>query len=517
MLAGAGAYWIWRCVVVLFRFLSLKVALNTPCKSWWRDETRRGALAAFFACAFWFPVATTPAFGATKGDNALPARIQTALNTFKVPTSAVSIVVRSESGEPVLQINGLRARNPASTIKILTSFIALETLGPAFTWPTQVHLLGILKDGRLQGDIAIKGFGDPYLVMEDFWKMLRELRRKGVREISGDLVVDDTYFASIEEDMGAFDGRPDRLYNVIPNAAMVNFQSARFIFNPSANGVNVDIIPPLPNLKLKNSLKPVRRRCGGYNAGIRIDVENDPLRDLVKISGAFPDQCEDYSLARSVLQPDSYLFGLFKQLWTELGGSFSGGVRRLAVPTEKPPFLVWRSRPFREIMTATNKFSNNLMTRMLLLTVGAELVGPPASTAGGIQAMRDFLQDRGYDISRLVLDNGSGLSRKARTDAWLLSEVLVDAYHSPFMPEFIASLPINGHDGTMRKRLRKKPLKGRAHVKTGRLDNVSALAGYVQARSGKRYVVVYMLNHRDAHRGIGNAIGDEIVSWVYQQ
>ncbi len=477
---------------------------------------RRGFdLVCLFACLV--SAVYTTAFAGTTAKQGLPTRIQAALDRFKVPASAVSIVVRTVAGDPVLTLNAAKARNPASTIKVLTSFTALETLGPSFTWPTEVHLLGKLANGRLEGDLGIKGFGDPYLVMEDFWKLLRELRRKGIREISGDLVVDDSYFAAIDEDMGAFDGRPSRLYNVVPNAAIVNFQSARFLFNPTGNGVRVDVIPPLPNLRILNTLKSVRGRCGGYNAGIRIDIDGAPRRDTAKFSGAFPNQCADYSLARSVLQPDSYLYGLFKLLWAELGGHFNGTSKRRTIVTQKPPFLTWRSRPFREIMTATNKYSNNLMTRIFLLTVAAKRVGVPATTADGIQAMRDFLQAQGHDISRLVMENGAGLSRKTRTDAKLIGDVLVQAYHSPFMPEFVASLPINGHDGTMRKRLRKKPLKGRAHIKTGRLDDVSAIAGYVQARSGKRYVVVFMVNHRDAHRGIGGAIGDEIVRWVYGQ
>ena len=450
----------------------------------------------------------------------IPERIQRALDHHQIPDNAVSLLVQAvESDKPMLAVNEDIARNPASTIKVVTSYAALETLGPGYRWPTDIHLLGELNNGRLKGDLGIKGFGDPFLVLEDFWRLLQDLERKGLNHIDGDLLLDSSHFAPIDEDMGAFDGKPARTYNLTPSALMVNFQTVQFWFNDRGNEIQVDMVPDLPNLQLNNRLRPVRGRCGGFNAGIAINVSNPPERNQVMLDGRHPRGCKDYRLSRTVLQPESYFYGLFKSMWEQQGGSISGQYQGgvVSVNEDQQPFLRWRSRPFREILASTNKFSNNTMTRHLLLTMAAEEMGPPATTENGVQVIKNFLERRKIDTQHLVIDSGSGLSRSTRVSARLLADVLMNAFKSVNAPEFISSLPISGVDGTMRSRLRGVAAEGQAHLKTGRLDHVVALAGYVQARSGQRYVLVFMLNHKDVHRGIGNDIGNEVVRWLYEQ
>jgi D-alanyl-D-alanine carboxypeptidase/D-alanyl-D-alanine-endopeptidase (penicillin-binding protein 4) len=174
----------------------------------------------------------------------------------------------------------------------------------------------------------------------------------------------------------------------------------------------------------------------------------------------------------------------------------------------------WQSPPLTQVITDINKFSNNVMARQLLLTLASEASPAPANPETGTAAVRNWLQGRGIEAPDLVMENGSGLSRNARISAITMGRVLLAAYNSPTMPEFISSLPLAGNDGTMRKRLKDKPVAGRAHIKTGSLDGVRAIAGYVMAASGKWYAVSFMVNHPNA--GAAREPMDMLVQWIYE-
>jgi len=449
----------------------------------------------------------------------LPPPLQRILDGHEVSPHDVSIVVQvAGAPHPLLAHEPVVPRNPASTIKLLTTWVALDVLGPTYTWPTEIYFLGNYSGDALDGDLGIKGYGDPYLVTEEFWKLLRALRRTGLAEVRGDLVIDDTYFAPLDEDPGAFDGQPYRTYNVTPNALLLNFQAARFQFLPEADGrsVRISIDPAPSNLSIGNRLALVDGPCRGYQAGISFNVTDAPTNREVVFEGNFPAACAPYALTRSVLQHDSFVFGVFRDLWTELGGRHRGGLRREVMPTAEPA-LTWRSRPLAEVIRSVNKFSNNVMTRQLLLTLAAEKVAAPARTEDGIAVIEQYLAERSLDTEGLVLANGAGLSRATRISARLLADTLLLAARSHLAPEFLASLSIGGLDGTTRRRFDGLPAVGRMHVKTGRLDDVSALAGYVHAADGTNFVVVMMLNSADAHRGIGEELQDALIRWVYEQ
>ncbi len=451
----------------------------------------------------------------------LPAPVQRILDGHDISADDVSIVVQAvEAGRPLLSHEAAALRNPASTIKLLTTWVALDALGPTYTWPTEVYFLGDYSGDALDGDLGIKGYGDPYFVTEEFWKLLRALRRTGLGDVRGDLVFDDSYFATIDEDPGEFDGQPYRTYNVTPNALLLNFQAARFQFLPDTErrGVSISVDPEPSNLTVGNRLALIDGPCRGYQAGISFNVIDSPVNRQIVFEGRFPAACAPYAITRSVLRHDSYLYGVYRSLWTELGGRHRGGLRRAAIDAEATePALTWSSRPLAEIIRSVNKFSNNVMTRQLLLTLAAEQAAVPARAEDGIAVIEQYLADRQLDTSGLVLANGAGLSRDTRISARLLADTLLAAARSPFAPEFLASLSLGGMDGTTRRRFNGQPAVGRMHVKTGRLNDVSALAGYVHAAAGADIVVVVMLNSTDAHRGPGEELQDALIRWVYEQ
>lgn len=450
---------------------------------------------------------------------ALPNRLQVVVSGHQLPAESYGFYVQeARTGATVLDINSATPLNPASTMKLLTTLAALEQLGPAFNWHTDLYALGSVQDGTLAGDLLVRGGGDPYLLEDQVRNMLKALMRQGISRISGDLVLDTSYFdAGVTQDK-LIDNQDDRAYNVLPNALMSNFQAVTFYFRPAADGKHVEISadPALGNLQIINNLTLKNAACDGYQRGIRFD-DDAANPDAVVFTGAFPSQCRDFALVRAVMTPERFFFGLFTRLWSELGGEFSGQLRQGTVPAAAEPIVQWSSPPLAEVIRSINKFSNNLMTRQTLLTLGAERFDAPATVDSGRDVVAEYLMMLGIDNNGLEVANGSGLARESRISAALMNHVLQHGYQSQYMAEFVASLPINGIDGTMRNRLRNERMRGNMHIKTGSLDEVSAVAGYVTAQSGKQYTVVGMLNHPLADRGPGVELMDALLTWVYEQ
>jgi serine-type D-Ala-D-Ala carboxypeptidase/endopeptidase (penicillin-binding protein 4) len=450
----------------------------------------------------------------------LPPDIARVLSGHSIPVTDVSVIVQDvDAPQPILSHLASEPRSPASVMKVITTWSALEILGPAYTWPTEIYFLGGFDGRKLDGSLAIKGHGDPYLVMEELWKLLRALRRAGLEEIGGDLVLDDSWFDTTEEpEPGAFDGQPYRTYNVPPSAVLMNFKAVNFQFRAdpgSVARVRVTTEPKLDNLKIDNNLELADGACASYQAGIAFNHAAAATLDEVVLDGRFARRCGAYSLSRTALQHDTYAFGLFKSLWQEVGGQFNGKLGKVVVPADQMPALVWESRPLGEVIRSINKNSNNVMTRQLVYTLGAELGGAPGTPAKGIAAIRSFLESRKIDASTLVMQNGAGLSRDERASASLLADVLRAAHQSPYSAEFIASLSLGGLDGTTRGRFDDPHSGGSAtHVKTGRLDYVSSLVGYVHAATGKTYVIAVIMNSEKAHRGPGKELEEAVVRWV---
>ena len=458
--------------------------------------------------------------GDDKQTTGLPESVARILAAHKIPEDSLSIFVQ-EIGQdtPLLSINSDVPRNPASTIKLLTTYMALEDLGPDYRWKTEAYLGGSLNDGLLDGDLYLKGYGDPYMVVERFWLFLRQMQQRGLLNISGDLAIDNSYFDIPKTDPGAFDGQAFRTYNVIPDAFLVNFQAINFIFRPDliANRVHIIADPNPTNLKIDNRIQLTDKSCGGFQRGIAVHIADAPEQDRVSFTGRFARRCNDYYLSRSVLRGPSYAYGVFNSLWQEMGASLQGGVRIEQVPEDLEPFLTVDSPPLSEVIRSVNKWSNNVMARHIFLTMGAERFGPPATVDKGRESAAMYLAEAGLDFPELRLDNGAGLSRDTRISARSLGRVLLAADASLYRAEFVSSLPLSGLDGTLRRRFRNEGLTGRMHLKTGRLTDVFAMAGFLRGKSNNQYAVVAIQNYSDAHRGPGEEVQSALLRWVYQQ
>jgi serine-type D-Ala-D-Ala carboxypeptidase/endopeptidase (penicillin-binding protein 4) len=456
------------------------------------------------------PVAAQPA-------TEMPAPLAHAARALGLPEQSISLWVQGVGdAAPRVAVHADVPRNPASVLKLITTFAALEQLGPAYTWRTEVFVAAPAEGGRAAGDLWLRGYGDPYLVAEEYWKLAAAVRGLGLERIDGDLVFDTSHFELTAEDPGAFDNQPSRVYNLTPHPLLVNFNAVRFLVRPESGGaVTVSTDPPLPNLKLDNRLRLHQAPCGGYQRGVALAVADPAVRDRVLLEGRFPAGCDEYALTRTVLQPESYAFGLFDLYWQQLGGTLAGRWRLGAVPeTLGKPDYVHHSRPLGDLIRLVNKFSNNVMTRHLALTLGAERFGAPATADKGRLAVLEVLGERGIDTTGMVLDNPAGLSRDVRLTARQVAGVLQAGWRSPYMPEFMSSMAVAGLDGTLRRRLDEPPTRGRMHLKTGTLNDVSAVAGYLMTGSGERLLVVLMVNAPNAHRGLGEDLQDVVLRWA---
>ena len=439
---------------------------------------------------------------------ALPPPVVQALKSAGISPKHVGAVVQEVgTARPVLAHNAGDSLNPASVMKLITTYAALEVLGPAFRWKTEAYLDG--------SDVVLKGYGDPKLDYESFWMLLRNLRGRGLQHIRGDLVLDRTYFGPVTN--GRIDDDSFRPYNVGPDALLVNFKSLRFSFVPNEGGVHVFAEPALPGLELVNALKLAEGGTCPEGRAFRtlIQAEFQARPPRAAFTGSYPALCGEKELNVALFEPQDYVAAMVKQLWAEMGGSWEGVVRQGTPSPAARLIYVHESEPLAQIVRDVNTFSNNVMARQVYLTLAAEMGGPPARPALGLAVIRQFLTSKGIQAAELVIENGSGLSRIERASAGTIAALLQAAWQSPAMPEFVSSLPLAAADGTMRKRLLGEAVAGRAHIKTGLLHDARSIAGYVLDRRGRRYAVVMIINHPRASSE-GQPALDAMLAWVYE-
>ena len=446
---------------------------------------------------------------ANAGAAALPWSVRHALRQAHIPLSGVGIeVIGVNSHRPLLSINAHKPMNPASTMKLLTTYAGLELLGPAYSWKTEAYLDGKLDRGVLNGNLVLKGYGDPDMTLEQFWLWLRDLRSRGLKEIRGNLVLDRSAFQLPPYDPAQFDNDPIRAYNVGPDALLINFNALRLRYTPDGDKVDVTTEPKLADTVLDNHVVASSSgNCDDWTDAVFPQMNGDTLL----LEGSFPVQCGEREQHVNLLPHSRYLYDVFRALWQEVGGKLDGTVREGSVPAEATLFSTHYSAPLAEQIRDINKYSNNVMARQLFLTLSLE-PDAPASVAQSKQVMRGWLAKNKLHFPELALENGAGLSRKARISARSMAKLLQSAQHSSLQPEFETSLPIVGVDGTLKKRLTGNSVTGHAHLKTGTLDGVKTIAGYVQGRSGKQWVVVFLIN--DPNAKAGQDAQDALLEWV---
>lgn len=449
------------------------------------------------------------------GAQTLPPELQQAWRSAGVPMGDVSLVVQELGGPRLIELNAGVPRNPASVMKMVTTWTALSGLGPEYRWRTEL-LAGrgaqVDEQGGLRGPLYIRAAGDPFMTQEELWFLLRELRLRGIKNLS-EVVVDRSIFGQVAIDPYEFDASGDRPYNASPDAMMVDLGAARLLFVPDTVGRKwVPVVdPPLPGVRVVGEVRYSDGVCPG-SPSVSAQARQSGETTIIEVAGTAAGSCGEFSIYRLVRSQPEHFSGMFRHLWRELGGTLAKGIGPGRVPAHAQVIAWTDSETLADTIRQVNKQSNNVMARLLLLTLAAETRGRPATPAAGAQAALTLLQEQGVDTRGWHIENGSGLSRTERLTANGLAGMLEAAWRSALMPEFVSSLAIAGVDGTMRRRLRQDEVRGMAHLKTGTLRDARALAGYVLGASGKRYIVVSLANG-DRATAI-RPFDDALISWL---
>ena len=485
---------------------------------------------------------------AQTGSASLPPEVEAALVRAKVPSSALAAIVidaappAGNRSAPLLSHRATAQLNPASVMKLVTTYAGLELLGPAYTWATPVYVDGTITAGTLHGNLVIQGGGDPKLVIERLWLLLRRVQSLGIKTISGDIVLDSSAFAAITQNPADFDGEPLRPYNATPEALLVNYKTVAMTFvpNPGSRTASVSFEPPLAGVQMQASVPlssgdglngndgrasngGVLSACGDWRSSLKADFAN-PLE--LAFSGSFPVGCGEKVWSIAYADPGRYAERAVLGLWQAIGGQLTGRVREGRAPAGVRPAFELASPTLAEVIRDINKFSNNVMAQQLFLSLSLPPLGArarvgalaPASREASRELLRAWWQQRfggpGREGDMPVFDNGSGLSRIERLSPQGLARMLQAAFISGGMPELMASLPITGVDGTLRNS-RSGVSQGWAHLKSGSLADTSALAGYVHTGSGRRLIVVGIINHANANAA--RPALDALVDWAVRE
>ncbi len=440
----------------------------------------------------------------------LPAEVRLALRDAGIPSGHVGVIVwPADQKQPLLAWQSRQPMSPASTMKLLTSVVALDKLGPAHVWQTDILADQAPQNGRLTGNLYLRGHGDPGLTDERLFLLVRQLRESGLQEIDGDLVIDESAFDL--PPAPSFDDQPWRAYNAHPAPTMLDYNSTRVRLGRLPSGaidVQASWLPP--GSQIVNQLTSDPGHCGDWREAIRTSW--DAQQHLLTIAGNWPASCSapaEFFLTEQ--QPAALLASAFTSLWLQSGGRIDGSWHEGNTPANAILLQSFPSQPLGELLTGMNKYSNNIMAKTLWLDLANQ---QPATTGSAGSAVDQWLQQQHLDLPSLVTDNGSGLSRSSRISPFDMARLLVFASRQAWWPELAASLPVTGVDGTMKKRTLDGKVAGHAHIKTGSLDGVKTMAGYVTLSNGRVVAVVFDIN--DPRASAGKAAQDALLEWIYQ-
>lgn len=468
----------------------------------------------------------------------LPDSIAQKLPEYHLSPSQVSMMVMPIDGLPIISHEPDTLRTPASTQKLITTAIALDMLGKDHHWFTHVYHTGVVARGVLYGDVIIKGQGDPSLSHERLKTLLSYLPAKGIRHIKGDIVVDNRAFFEVAGDVNAFDGHGQRAYNAQPNAFLVNFGTLEIDVLPSGQvydtgqmdklgkpvmafvptdktQVALNILPPLADFDAPNSLPAQGEACDA-EPSFRLSAQ------ALFVDGTARSACGRMSYWLTYPNGDVFALKAVKGLWKQIDPSFKGAVRLFQAGDIMPktlPIISYPSRPLSAQIYDINQYSNNVMTEQVALSLPLTKGEAVSTYPKSFMLMNDWWQTH-LKSAPPVMSRASGLCRDCQVSVKAMAELLNHMAKHPEFETFKASLPIAGQTGTMARlayRDPSHPAIGRAFIKTGTLDNVTSMAGYVLDTQGRWYVAVGMINAPNAGNTGAVRVLDEMLRVVASQ
>jgi len=444
---------------------------------------------------------------------ALPSGIDNIIKKSGIPKSDISIYIKEagNDGRELLSLNANKTRTPASVIKVLSTYAAVLKLGFDYRWPTQFYTTGALKNGLLNGDLIVKGFGDPTLSSKDLIGIVANIKAKGIKKIKGNIIIDRTYFAVGTKNNSGFDKHTYSPYNAMPDAMMFNERVSTICVTPNKNSVYKKV--PDGSYKIKNDLQRVNKPCRGRYSWPGIKIDNSSATPEVWLRGKISKRCGKRNICKVITKPyKSFYYALIDALKKD-GVTVVGKMRLNKVPSNANILFTHYSRSLEKIISRTAKKSNNLYARHILLFLGAKMYDAPATLSKGRQAVEYILRSKGaLSSGTLKIDNGSGLSRSAKLNAKLLAKMYDNAY-TRYGTRWMKTLSIAGVDGTIKRRFRGTVVRNRAWMKTGTLKRVKNIGGYVKNKRGQFYTVVILVNSK-AGNWKASQLQNNIIKWL---
>lgn len=449
----------------------------------------------------------------------LPSTVKRSLEAARLPAEAMSLAAIPLEGQGMAQfVNADKIVNPASTMKLVTTYAALELLGPTYSWRSELLGTGPVSNGVLEGDLIFRTSGDPKMTLERMWSLLRDLRAAGIREVAGDLVLQP---ADIRLPANAVpfpdDGNdPSKPFLVEPDPLLTNLKLLVLSSYGESNGIRIHVEPALPEVTIDNQLTLLAPVTSCPWPNVTYGIKDQGSHATITLVGALHQGC---SVQRymSALDASTYTGSTLRTLWRDMGGAIRGTTRIGQAPTNARRLAHSDSPDLVTVIRDINKFSNNTMARQLFLTIGKEMrsAADQNDQQAAVRSINQWLGNKGIQATGLIMENGSGLSRIERMTARDMAMLLQQAWKSPYAAEFIASLPLAAMDGTMRRRLRNTSVAGQAHIKTGSLRSVRAIAGITRDANGQSWAVSAIVNH-PAAGGSREAL-DRVLTDVYRR
>lgn len=446
-----------------------------------------------------------PSFGVKSDFISAPKPfVPTAYKTGVSPLQMSFYVQPINQTKPIFSLNAQRSQNPASVIKLITSYAALNSLGADYQWRTQFLTTEQPDEqGTLHAPLYLKGNGDPQLVIEKIEQLVAGLTKSGVKNVLSPIIVDRSIFKDEQEDAASFDGEPSMPYNAQPDAALMNYRVISFNFDPASHSVST--VPSLHEYPVISTVQWVDGECpkAGWKSAVRLNVS----AQSALVSGRYFSGCSEnqWHVHAYQMTSDFYAERILGAL-VHHPVSVSEGV----IPQNAFPVAEVYSNPLPSVLKDMNGFSNNVMARQIYLSLSAKQNGI-GSLAGSSAVVRGVLRQKGLLFQGLNMGNGSGLSRQTRVRAADLGQLLVNAANDE---PFVNSLPILGVSGTVKNRLLDSDMVGRGRIKTGTLDDVRAIAGYIDGKSGQRYAIVSIIEGPKAQTAAAKKLHDEFMIWV---